>query len=99
VVNRHRFAKAGVLLVLSAPARAQVVPCSAVETSANLPPAGSPPLVRCYQLAFHPDGAQLIDNQTYLYYVSPALQPSLRSQSKWVPYKEVGRNNQKVTHE
>ena len=79
---------AGVLLGLPAPAGAQVVPCSTVEKSANLPPADSPPLLRCYELVFHPDGAQRVDNQTYLFYLSPVLQPSLRSQSKWVPYRK-----------
>jgi Surface antigen variable number repeat len=79
---------AGALLGLSAPAVAQVIPCSTVEKSANLPPTDSPPLLRCYELVFHPDGAQRVDNQTYLFYLSPVLQPSLRSQSKWVPYKK-----------
>jgi hypothetical protein len=92
-VHRLPLATAGLLtaalLALSAPANAQVVPCSTVENSTNLPPAGSPPLLRCYQLLFYPDGAQAIDNATYLYYIQPSVQPSLRSQNTWVPYREA----------
>jgi hypothetical protein len=87
VVNPHRFAVAGVLLALSSPVSAQVAPCTAAETSTNLPPAGSPPLVRCLELVFHPDAAPLIDSRTYLFHISPLVQPSLRSERKWVPYK------------
>ena len=77
---------AAVLLMFATPAKAQVGPCSTVEASPNLPPADSPPLMRCYQLVFHPDGLQSIDSATYLYYI--ALQPTLRSQGKWVPYRK-----------
>jgi hypothetical protein len=63
VLNRHRLAMAGVLLGLSVPADAQVVPCSTVEKSANLPPADSPPLLRCYELVFDPDGTHLLSSR------------------------------------
>jgi hypothetical protein len=66
VFNRHRLSMAGLLLGLSVPARAQVVPCTAAETSANLPPADSPPLVRCYELRVHPAGEHLVDSKTYV---------------------------------
>jgi hypothetical protein len=79
---------AGVLLGLSVPADAQVVPCSTAEKSANLPPADAPPLVRCYELVFHPDGTHLVELQSYVYFISPVLQASVRSENKWVPYKK-----------
>ena len=50
---------AGTLLAHAASpsvASAQVVPCAEKETSTNLPPAGSPALVRCVELVFHPAG-------------------------------------------
>src|SRR6185369_7161172 len=87
---------AGALLALVAwpsAASAQVVPCARNEQSANLPPAGSPPLVRCIEPVFHPAGdrvgitAPMVDAQTYAFYIK--TQPSLRSQNKWVPYDET----------
>jgi outer membrane protein assembly factor BamA len=78
----------GALLAPAWPARAQVVPCSATEASPNLlPPAGSPALVRCIEVVFHPEGTQSVDSETYNYYIKP-LEPSLRSQNKWVTYNE-----------
>src|SRR5262245_17526623 len=74
-------------LVFAAPASAQVQPCTSVELGNNLPPANSPPLLRCMEVVFHPDGSASVDLATYQYYLNP-LQPSLRSQNKWVPYKE-----------
>ncbi|MEO7190657.1 MAG: outer membrane protein assembly factor BamA [Vicinamibacterales bacterium] len=84
-----------VLMVLTAAATtsAQIQPCSANETSPNLPPANSPPLVRCLQPVFHPandrvtETLPMIDALTYLSYVK--VQPSLRSTSRWVPYDEA----------
>ena len=79
---------AGIILAQSAPASAQIGPCRAGEASPNLPPAGSPPLLRCVQAIVHPEGTQSVDNETYFYYIRPGLQPSLRSERKWVPYNE-----------
>jgi len=87
---------AGALLAHAATpsvASAQVVPCAKNETSTNLPPAGSPALVRCVEMVFHPAGDRvattgpMVDAQTYAFYVK--TQPSLRSQNKWVPYDET----------
>jgi len=77
-----------VLLALAVPANAQVASCQTAEISQNLPPADSPPLVRCYELVFEPAGAQRLTTETYLYSIGAALQPSLRSANKWVPYQE-----------
>jgi hypothetical protein len=88
--KRQWFVGAGLILVcllFAVPARAQVIPCSGSEISKNLPPAGSPPLVRCIEVVFHPEGTQSVDSETYNYYIKP-LEPSLRSQNKWVQYNE-----------
>jgi len=91
VAKRARFVLGGLLIGMPAmvePARAQAVPCSRWEVSANLPPAGSGPLVRCIQVIFHPEAASSIDAETYLYYVKP-FEASQRSVHKWVPYNEA----------
>ena len=90
MMKRQWFVGAGVIfgcLLWAVPARAQVVPCATSEISKNLPPAGSPPLVRCIEIVFIPEGTQSVDSETYNYYIKP-LEPSLRSQNKWVPYNE-----------
>ncbi len=85
-----------VLAVLTAgatPAEAQAItPCSASETSTNLPPTDSGPLYRCVQLMAHTDGDRvteaesMIEPATYGAVLTPAW--SLRSQSRWMPYDE-----------
>jgi outer membrane protein insertion porin family len=86
---RRLFVFAGLALAaLSLPesATAQVQPCSAGETSPNLPPTGSAVLYRCAQVIFHPVNQSAIDPNTYDYHIKNRW--SLRSQNKWVPYDE-----------
>src|SRR5262245_9899964 len=86
---RRLFVIAGfALAALSLPeaAAAQVQPCSAGETSPNVPPTGSPVLYRCAQVIFHPVNQSAIDPNTYDYHIKNRW--SLRSQNKWVPYDE-----------
>jgi len=71
----------------TAAAPAPAVPCSTAEISKNLPPAGSPPLVRCIQIVFHPEDSNSVDGETYNYYIKP-FENSQRSINKWVPYNE-----------
>ncbi len=83
----------GVVLLWATPAEAQIQPCSANETSTNLPPADSPPVYRCAQLLFHPAGdrvaevAPMIDAQTYAFYLK--AQPARRSESVFPAYSEA----------
>jgi outer membrane protein insertion porin family len=73
-------------------AEAQITPCSVNEPQPgtpdyHLPPAGSPPLVRCIQPLFHPLNESLLDVETtYLYYIK--TRGSLMSRQQWQPYKE-----------
>ncbi len=99
---RVTFAAAAGLLAAVAPARAQVAPaapaashitpCSANETSTNLPPADSGPLYRCAQLMAHGPGDRItevepmIDPRTYAALLTPAW--SQRSAGRWMPYDE-----------
>jgi outer membrane protein insertion porin family len=78
------------VLAFAAPARAQVESCAtaANEVGTNVPPANSAPVLRCFQLVFHPENSQSIDSETYIYYIQGSLQPSIRSQNRWVPYDE-----------
>src|SRR4051794_30469949 len=91
MIKRQWFVGAGLMLgalLWSVPASAQqVTPCSTVEVSPNLPPAGSPALVRCIEQQFHPTETNSVDSDTYGYYIKP-FEASLRSQNKWVPYNE-----------
>jgi len=91
MIKRQWFVGAGLVLgalLWSVPASAQqVTPCSTVEVSPNLPPAGSPALVRCIEQQFHPTETNSVDSDTYGYYIKP-FEASLRSQNKWVPYNE-----------
>ena len=100
------IAVAGALAALAgspATASAQVVPCAtaAQETSANLPPADSAPLIRCIETVFHPAGSRvavtnpMVDAQTYAFYIKTP--PSLRSQNKWAPYNEASLKNDFVS--
>ncbi len=72
------------LLMSTAPASAQVAACPA---PAKQPPAGSPKLLRCIELVFHPDGASSLDPATYLYYMK-RTSGSDSTRDYWVPYNE-----------
>jgi outer membrane protein insertion porin family len=77
---------------LPAPSASQGTPtiCGVpVPPPANLPPAGSGPVL--YQIApcFSAQGnAYTIEPQTYLYYMELAKQVSLPSQNRWTPWTE-----------
>lgn len=88
------LAAATLSLAWATPASAQqVAPCSASETSTNLPPAGSAPLYRCAEVRFHANGdwntevEPMIDPATYASALSGVW--SLRSQNRWMPYDEA----------
>ena len=71
----------------SAPTEAQapaVAPCPA---PAKQPPEGSPKLLRCISLIFHPDGTSSLDPGTYVYYLK-RQSGSDSTRDLWVPYKE-----------
>jgi len=91
------FAVAGLLGVVALPSWAQTPAATApaapatticgvpVSPPANLPPAGSGPVI--YQMApcFQAQGnVSTVDPQTYLYYIQ--LRPSQPSQNNWIPY-------------
>jgi len=91
------FAVAGLLGVVALPSWAQTPAATApaapatticgvpVPPPANLPPAGSGPVI--YQMApcFQAQGnVSTVDPQTYLYYIQ--LRPSQPSQNNWIPY-------------
>ena len=76
------WAQAPAVAAPAAPATICGVP---VPPPANLPPAGSGPVV--YQMApcFQAQGnVSTVDPQTYLYYIQ--LRPSQPSQNNWIPY-------------
>jgi outer membrane protein insertion porin family len=75
---------AAAVLVMAAPAAAQVQPC---PTPAKQPPAGSPKLLRCIQLLFHPDGVSSLDAATYTFYMK-RTSGSDSTRDYWVPYNE-----------
>jgi outer membrane protein insertion porin family len=91
------FAVAGLLGAVALPSWAQAPGAAAPAASAtticgvpvpppaNLPPAGSGPVI--YQMApcFQAQGnVSTVDAQTYLYYIQ--LRPSQPSQNSWIPY-------------
>src|SRR5687767_14284723 len=51
-----------------------------------VPPAGSGPVYRTLELAFHPLNESIIEAQTYLYYIQ--AQPSRGSAGVWIPFTE-----------
>ena len=58
--------------------------------SVNLPPEGSPPLLRNVQLLFPTQGNRPnVEPQNYVYYMQVGDLVSLPSQQKWVPYTEA----------
>jgi len=66
-----------------------VQPCRIVanETSPNLPPAGSAPVLRCVEFVFHPINQPVIEVETYVFHLK--TRPSQPSQRLWVPYDEA----------
>ncbi len=58
------------------------------EQPANLPPEGSPPLLRNVELKFGSENGTSALYDTYLYYMEIVKNISLPSQEKWVPYSE-----------
>ena len=57
--------------------------------SPNLPPPGSPPLVRLVEIALPNQGnASLVESETYLFYIH--TRPSRPSAGEWVPYDPQG---------
>jgi outer membrane protein insertion porin family len=59
-----------------------------IPLPANLPPAGSGPVLWIYGPCFEEQGgASVIDPETYLYYIK--LKPSLPSQGQWTPWDEA----------
>jgi outer membrane protein insertion porin family len=69
-----------------------ITPCSARETSSNLPPADSGPLYRCAELMPHGPGDRvtvvepMVDPRTYAALLTPAW--TQRSAGRWMPYDE-----------
>jgi outer membrane protein insertion porin family len=58
-----------------------------IPPPANLPPAGSGPVVYVFAPCFARQGnVPLVEAETYLYYIQ--LQPSLPSRNEWKPYNE-----------
>jgi outer membrane protein insertion porin family len=58
-----------------------------IPPPANLPPAGSGPVVYVFAPCFARQGnVPLVEAETYLYYIQ--LQPSLPSRNEWKPYDE-----------
>jgi len=76
-------AVAAVGLLIATPAAAQIEPC---PEPAKLPPAGSPPVLRCTQLIAHPVNETVVEGETYNYYVKS--KPSDPANDKWTPYSE-----------
>jgi outer membrane protein insertion porin family len=72
------------LLASAYPASAQTTPCPA---PAKQPPAGSPKLLRCIEMVFHPAGTHSLDAPTYLYYMK-RTSGSDSTRDYWVPYNE-----------
>src|SRR5947209_4284315 len=66
-----------------------------VQPPANLPPAGSGPVLYLYAPCFEEQGgASVIDPETYLYYIQ--LKPSHPTQNEWTPWNE---ETEKVVHD
>ena len=60
-----------------------------VGAPANLPPAGSPPLLYTILLCFEKQGnVPVIDSNTYVYYLELAKRVSAPSENRWVPYTD-----------
>ncbi len=66
------------------PVSSQVEPCPAPSKQ---PPANSPPLLKCIELVYHPDGNSSLEQGTYLYYMQRRI-GSVSTTDSWVPYDE-----------
>jgi outer membrane protein insertion porin family len=75
---------AAVTLGWAAPAAAQAPPCPA---PANLPPTGSPVLLRCMHLIAHPVNETVVEQQTYDYYIKTKRTDS--ATKVFAPYDEA----------
>lgn len=56
------------------------------EPADQMPPANSPPMVRCVELQFHPVNQSMIDAATYGYYIKTRGSPP--NGPTWMPYNE-----------
>jgi hypothetical protein len=66
------------------PATEPIEPCGDPE---RLPPANSPPLVKCVELRAHPVNETMVPLETYQYYIRmPLTRPS---QNQWAPFNET----------
>jgi outer membrane protein insertion porin family len=60
-----------------------------VGAPANLPPAGSPPVLYTVLVCFEKQGnVPVVDANTYLFYIELARRVSAPSENRWVPYTE-----------
>jgi len=75
---------AAVTLGWAAPAAAQGKPC---PEPANLPPVGSPVLLRCMELVAHPVNETVVEGQTYDYYIKSNRTDSTKR--VFAPYDEA----------
>ncbi len=71
------------LLAWPAVASAQLLPC---PEPVSLPPADSPPLVRCMEIVAHPVNESNIPPETYQYYIKS--QSSDSKAQRWVPFND-----------
>ncbi len=97
-LRRSLWIVAGGLLLLAASARAQEAstqpstadaagPVESCPAPVKQPPEGSPKLLRCISLVFHPDGTSSLDPATYVYYMK-RQSGSNSALDQWVPYQE-----------
>ena len=72
---------------------------ASVPPPANLPPAGSGPVIYLIAPCFPAQGnAPNVDAQTYLYYMELAKKPSQPSQNIWVPWNEQAEQTAVADH-
>jgi outer membrane protein insertion porin family len=69
------------------PPAAQAAGIRPAQPAANMPPAGSGPVVWPTEIRFHPVNESIIEPQTYLYYIQTPL--SRPSENAWVPYNDA----------
>src|SRR5687768_6850280 len=67
-----------------APPPAGQAPAAPAAAQQNLPPAGSPAILRSIAPRCEPDNLCLVDPMTYVYYIE--TRPSAPSQNRWVPW-------------
>ena len=97
-LRRSLWIVTGGLLLLAVSARAQEAstqpstadaagPVESCPAPVKQPPEGSPKLLRCISLVFHPDGTSSLDPATYVYYMK-RQSGSNSALDQWVPYQE-----------